>query len=199
MLPPIYIATDTLAVLSIAAAAHNSVHTWWINIIRFVLLGMIYVRAGMYADAAWQFFFIGTSIIGWWWWLRGNHGDKLPVSRMTLRAFAIMLVISVVVTAGYQALRFQHLSASSLYIGSAMLALGVMVQLLRMRRMLETWMFQIVISLAVIPNSLERKSYYGVFFGALYVVICLYGLWYWRRKLKLESKTLPQVQTAKET
>jgi nicotinamide mononucleotide transporter len=189
------IAANAITTLSIIAAARNSVHTWWLGIIGCVLFVIVFVGVQLYADATLQIFFIGSSAAGWWLWLKGNRGDTLPVRRITRRALAVMIAAGIVVAIGYGALLHRYTNAYAPFIDSAVLVLSVIAQLLLMRRMLETWMFWIVVDLIAVPLFFVREIYLTSFLYAFYLVNAFYGFWRWRREL--ESGTPPQIQSTK--
>jgi nicotinamide mononucleotide transporter len=177
-----------IGILALIVAAFNSAHTWWIAIIGFIVAFIV----SDYTIAPMGIFFLVSSIVGWWLWLKGNHGSKLPVRRMSSRARQITAGLGIVVAIGY-VLLYQYTNQYVVVGQAAIYILTMMGQLLLMRRMLETWVFWLIINLINAALFFTHGLNFSTLYYGFQVAICLFGLWYWHRKL--ESKVLPHPST----
>jgi nicotinamide mononucleotide transporter len=187
---PIEIAANLLATLSILLAARNSVHSWWTGIVGCGLFGIVFFDARLYADVTLQLFFIGASIYGWWLWLRGDSGAPLPIRQAPVPMLVRMSGIGLVVALGYGLLLYRFTNAYAPFFDSAVLTLSVIGQLLLMRRMIETWVFWLVVDTIAVPLYAVRDLHITACLYAVYWLNAFYGAWTWHRIRRREAAAL---------
>lgn len=186
---PLEIAANLFATVSIALAARNSLHTWWIGIVGSLLFGVLFVQTQLYADATLQLFFIATSLWGWRHWRQGPQGQTAPVQRTAARSLVAMVVAALVVTVIYGSLLKHWTDAYAPFVDSAVLAFSVVAQLLLMQRRLETWPTWLLVNTLSVPLFASRGlSLTAVLYAAYWVNAC-YGWWHWQgqRRARLSA------------
>lgn len=178
---PLEIAANAVTTVSIVLAARNSVHTWWSGIVGAVLFGVLFWGAKLYADAALQLFFVGTSVWGWRHWLHGEAGQAPAITRAEPSRIAWSIAGAVLVAAGYGAALHRFTDAFAPFADSAVLTLSVAAQLLLMQRKLETWWFWLSVNTIAVPLFASRGLYLTAALYAAYWVNALLAARRWRR------------------
>ncbi|MGJ6966831.1 nicotinamide mononucleotide transporter family protein [Streptosporangium sp. G11] len=61
-------------VLTVWLVVRRNIWNWPIGTANVILLGAVFLTAGLYADAALQIVYVALSLYGWWQWLYGGAG-----------------------------------------------------------------------------------------------------------------------------
>jgi nicotinamide mononucleotide transporter len=166
---------------AIILAGRNSVHTWWTGIVGCALLGVLFWRAQLPADATLQIFFIGTSIYGWWAWVRGGAGgSEMPIRRTGARFLALCVVGAIALTLGYAWMIRRTTNAAAPIPDSAVLAFSVLGQLLLMARRIENWWCWLLVNTIAVPLYFSRGLYLTGGFYVIFWVNAVISLRHWR-------------------
>jgi nicotinamide mononucleotide transporter len=136
------ISANAVNALSIFLATRNSIHTWWTGIIGCALFSIVFFLSRLYADSLLQFFFIGTSALGWWQWVEGGRdGKPLPVTHVVRSTIILAMSAGSAIAVGYGYVLWRFTDAYSPFVDSLVLTLSVTAQLLLMYRKYESWWF----------------------------------------------------------
>ncbi|WP_035059789.1 nicotinamide riboside transporter PnuC [Andreprevotia chitinilytica] len=168
---------------SVWLAARNNVHTWWIGLIGCVLYGWVFFEAKLYADVTLQVFFIVSSILGWINWVKGNQGAEVPIRRTSQQLGITLVVLSLLVAAGYAALLHRFTDAWSPWLDSLILTFSVLAQFMLMGRRLENWYAWLVVNTIAVPLYAARELYFTAGLYLIFWFNAWYGLYRWRREL----------------
>jgi nicotinamide mononucleotide transporter len=187
---PLEIAANGVTTLSIVLAARNHPHTWTTGIVGCMLFAVLFFQSQLYAETTLQFFFAGTSVIGWQQW-RHRDGDGAPSSRPITqvggRTLVWMALLAILVTGAYGALLHHHTDAYLPYVDSAVLSLSIVAQCLLMQRKLQAWPFWLLVNTLSIPLFASRGLWLTSALYAAYWFNAWYAWWHWRKLLAMPS------------
>jgi nicotinamide mononucleotide transporter len=178
------IAANAAATLSIFLAGRGSIHTWWTGIISGVLFAFLFYSNQLLADVTLQFFFIGTSILGWIRWQSGKATPLALVTKISPLQLAFYSIGGLIVAGIYGAILHLFTSAYAPFWDSVVLVASVIAQLLLIRRKLETWLFWLAVNTIAAPLYISRELYLT---GGLYVAYWLNAVvsWFvWQHEMK---------------
>lgn len=175
------VAANVFNAASILLAGLNSVHTWWTGIVGCVLFGWLFFITQLYADSTLQVFFVVTSIVGWRNWGRSDSGIALPVRRTPQFHLIAMLMVGVLVAAGYGWLLWRFTNAFAPFLDSVVLAFSVLAQLLLMKRRYETWYFWLLVNTIAVPLFATRGLALTAGLYAAFWINALVAMIRWRR------------------
>ncbi|MFC7241235.1 nicotinamide riboside transporter PnuC [Catellatospora aurea] len=172
-------------VLNVWLLVRQNVANWAVGILNVVLLGVVFVTYGLYADASLQVVYVALGLLGWWQWLRGGErGGRLEVSRTTRAEWTVLAVAGVAATAGLWLL-LDRVTDSTVPLPDALTTvLSLVATYLQTRKKLESWWIWIIADLFYIPLYLYKDLWLT---GALYVVflgLCVAGLLAWQNALR---------------
>ncbi|WP_155374641.1 nicotinamide riboside transporter PnuC [Catellatospora vulcania] len=172
-------------VLNVWLLVRQNIANWAVGIVNVLLLLVVFVTYGLYADAGLQVVYVALGLLGWWQWLRGGErGGRLEVSRTTRAEWAVLAVAGVAATAGLWLL-LDRVTDSTVPLADALTTvLSLAATYLQTRKKLESWWIWIVADLIYIPLYLYKDLWLT---GALYVVflgLCVAGLLAWQNALR---------------
>jgi len=162
-------------------AARANIWNFHFGIINSAILGLVFVQQRLFADASLQIVFIVLNARGLQAWRAGQSvSESAPVFRNTRRDLALeLLAIACMLPVLWYVLGLMKGSAP--LIDALVTSLSIVAQWLLNRRVLENWVWWIVVDLISIPLYVSRGL---PLIAALYVVfllICCQGYVRWRR------------------
>ncbi|MBX6768299.1 MAG: nicotinamide mononucleotide transporter [Actinomadura rubrobrunea] len=160
----------------------QNILNWPIGIANVVLLGLVFLDGGLYADAGLQIVYVALQAYGWWMWLYGGDGrDGLPVSRTSRGEWIGLLAAGAAGTALLVWMLTAWTDSTVPFWDALTTALSLIAVYGQSRKRLESWWIWITADLVYIPlywyKDLKLTS-------ALYVVflsLCVAGLAAWQR------------------
>lgn len=134
-------------------------------------------------EAALNGYYLLMAVYGWWHWRNGSSDNNitkgLDISRwqppqhlLCLCAIAVLTLVS-----GY--LLSQHSAAKLPYLDSFTTWSAVITTWMVTRKILENWLYWVVINSASIYLYLQREFYLYALLFALYVIIAVFGYFQW--------------------
>lgn len=180
----------------VVLAAKESIWCWPFGLVGVVLAGMVYVEYRLYSEAVLQVYYAAVSIYGWWAWrntdeptrniaLDEEEEEELKISRWPLRTHLIAGVIGIVVALmwGYF---WSHFGAQLPYIDSTIALFSVIATYMVAKKILENWIYWIIIDFVCIFVYLERGMYLFAILFLIYCIVAIFGYLSWRREYELD-------------
>jgi nicotinamide mononucleotide transporter len=162
-------------------AARANIWNFHFGILNSAILGLVFVQQRLFADASLQIVFIVLNARGLQQWRAGQSvSESAPVFRGTRRELALeLLAVACLLPVLWWVLGLMKGSAP--LIDALITSLSIVAQWLLNRRVLENWVWWIVVDLISIPLYVSRGL---PLIAALYVVfllLCCQGYVRWRR------------------
>ena len=177
-------AANILTALCIYLAGRNKVLTWPIGIIATCLFGVLFYKAGLFADSLLQVFFIATGIIGWVGWKNNKIVEEIP-THIDVKKFVLYSVIAIIVAIAYGYFLLYRVAdtfdAYVPFVDSLILTLSILGQLLLMRKKIETWMVWIAVNIISVPLYFSRDLYLTSFMYSLFLINAVVSYFYWKK------------------
>lgn len=164
----------------------RSIWNFPLGIINCALLLFLFFEQRLYADAGLQVFFIVLGLQGWLLWLRGRIEQQVPVSRLSIRQGLYGAVATVLLVAGLYFF-LVWLKGSIPLFDALITAMSLMAQLLLNLRKLENWLLWIAVDVISIPVYIHKDLYLIAMLYAVFLCMCVYGYWQWRRAFSLQT------------
>ncbi|GII34809.1 nicotinamide riboside transporter PnuC [Planotetraspora mira] len=170
--------------LTVWLVVRQHIANWPIGVANVVLLGLVFLSAGLYADAALQIVYVLLGLYGWWQWLYGGAGRRrLSVTRTGPAEWTWLVSAGVAATAALTAVLATWTDSAVPFWDALTTALSLMATYGQCRKLLESWWLWIAVDVIYIP----LYAYKGLYLtGALYVIflaLCVAGLLAWRRDM----------------
>jgi nicotinamide mononucleotide transporter len=157
---------------------------WPIGLANNIFFFVLFLSARIYADMTLQVVYFGLGIYGWWNWLYGGPNRHILTISKTTRMEWISLIPAIPLATWALMDVLIRVKDSAPFLDSTTTILSLAAQFLLCRKRLENWFFWIAADLIYVPMYLGRglpltATLYGGF-----LVMCLFGLYQWRGKLK---------------
>ncbi|WP_345483806.1 nicotinamide riboside transporter PnuC [Planotetraspora phitsanulokensis] len=171
-------------VLTVWLVVRQHISNWPIGIANVVLLGLVFLSAGLYADAALQIVYVLLGLYGWWQWLYGGAGrSRLSVTRTGRAEWTGLVLAGAAATAVLTAVLTAWTDSAVPFWDALTTALSLMATYGQCRKLVESWWLWITVDVIYIPLYAYKDLYLT---GALYVIflaLCVAGLLSWRREM----------------
>jgi nicotinamide mononucleotide transporter len=178
---------ETLAVaLGVAylvlAMRENSL-CWYCAFFSTALYVWIFGDVSLYMESALNVYYMGMAIYGWFQWQRGgvNH-EGLEIVRWTAKqhGLAISAIVLAALVSGY--LLSIGTDAKLPYMDSLTTWGSILTTVMVARKVLENWLYWIVINTISIYLYLDRGLEQTALMFMLYLVLAILGYYAWRKK-----------------
>ncbi|MEU6404208.1 nicotinamide riboside transporter PnuC [Streptomyces sp. NPDC046985] len=167
--------------LCVWLVARQHLANWPIGIANNVLFIVLFVDAGLYADAGLQVVFIALACFGWWTWVRGGGArrDSLPVRRTTRTEWSWLLASGAVGFAAL-ALLLSRVTDSTVPGWDALTTvLSLTATYGQCRKLVESWWIWIAADLVYVPLYAYKELYLTSLLYVGFLALCVAGLRSW--------------------
>lgn len=174
-----------LAIAYLLLAVRESVLCWYAAFVSSMIYVALFWQASLPMQALLSVFYVGMAVYGWWNWKYGGRGeDELPIHCWHLRQHLVTFAGIVVLTAvsGY----WLALNTDSAwpYVDSFLTWASIVTTWMVARKILENWLYWIVIDSISAFLYLDRELYLTALLFAVYVGIVIFGYVSWRKRLE---------------
>lgn len=171
-----------LALAYVLCVMRENSLAWFFSFFSSGILVWINFDIGIYMSSALYVFFMFMAVYGWCQWHRGGNkqeGVRLGLWRFKEHLTAIGLILVLSLASGY--LLSQNDDARLPYIDSFASWGSVVATFMVVRKIVENWLYWIVINLATIYMYIDAKTYQPAGLFILYLVLAVIGYLAWRK------------------
>ena len=176
------LAAVALGIAYLLLAMRESLWCWYAAFASTSIFLFLFWEVDLLMESALQVYYLAMAVYGWWHWQQGSDsGDQLAISRWSLRrhALAITAVLGLSAASG---LALQQLTGAALpYLDSFTTWSSVLTTWMVARKILENWLYWLVIDSISIYLYIDRELYLTALLFAVYVVIVIFGFRTWLR------------------
>ncbi|MEV5752534.1 nicotinamide riboside transporter PnuC [Actinoallomurus sp. NPDC052308] len=181
--------TSWAEVLGFATGAINvwlvvrqHIANWPIGIANVVLLGLIFVDGGLYADAGLQAVYVVLQAWGWWEWLYGGQerGERL-VQRTSRTEWAGIAVAGLAATGLLTWVLSTWTDSNVPFWDALTTVISLAATYGQSRKLLESWWLWISADLIYIPLYAYKHLYLTSVLYVVFLALCVAGLLAWRK------------------
>lgn len=163
----------------------QNILNWPIGIANVILLGLVFLDGGLYADAGLQVVYVALQLYGWWVWLYGGDGrDRLPVRRTRGAEWAALIAAGAAGTSLLTWALSAWTDSTVPFWDALTTALSLMATYGQSRKLLESWWLWIAADLVYIPLYFAKDLKLTSALYLVFLALCVSGLLAWRRDLR---------------
>lgn len=195
------LAAVILALAYLLLAAREHVWCWYCALVSSALYVVIMWDATLRMEAALNVFYMVMAVLGWYEWRFGGrqHAGVAIVSLKRWQHLALIALMLLLAAANGWAMQ-RWTNAAWPFVDAFLAWGGVVTTFLVVRKVLENWLYWIVIDGIAIFVCVERALYLTAGLNALYVVIVVFGYFEWRREyLRDAGPSTTPATTASQT
>lgn len=166
----------------------QNILNWPIGIANVVLLGLVFLDGGLYADSGLQVVYVALQLYGWWVWLYGGDGrDALPVRRTRPAEWAALIAAGAAGTAILTWALSAWTDSTVPFWDALTTAISLMAIYGQSRKLLESWWLWITADLVYIPLYFHKDLKLTSALYIVFLALCVSGLLAWRRDLRARA------------
>ena len=181
-LPPWEGVAVLLGIAYLLLAMRESLWCWYAGFASTAIFLVIFWDVRLLMEAGLQVYYLAMSVYGWWHWRQGDsNSEPLPIRRWNwpTHAAAIGSVVLIALLSG--ALLGAHTDAALPYLDSFTTWGSILTTWMVARKILENWLYWLVIDSVSIYLYLDRALYLTALLFAVYLVIAIFGYLRWRQ------------------
>jgi len=173
-------AAVVLGVAYLLLAMRESLWCWYAAFISTAIFLVLFWDVGLLMESGLQVYYLAMAIYGWWQWQHGSEGKpELAISSWGTRQHMIALVLVLLASAASGTLLQQFTGAALPYLDSFTTWGSILTTWMVARKILENWLYWLVIDSVSIYLYLDRELYLTALLFAVYLVIVLFGYRKW--------------------
>ncbi len=187
MTNPWEIAAVLLGVSYLLLAMWEKISCWYAAFVSTAIFLVLFWQAGLLMESALQVYYLGIAVYGWWHWQQGNREDgSLAISRWQTPQHLLAIGGVLALSAGSGFLLSRYTTAAWPYLDSFTTWGAVLTTWMVTRKLLENWLYWIVIDGLSIFLYIDRELYLTAALFAVYVVIVIIGFLTWTRHYRAQ-------------
>lgn len=163
-------------------------HWYWLtSIIMVSMYIVVYYDSKFYADMSFMLYYLIISVYGWYFWIKNRNKTK-TFEIETKKLSAKQWLYSILFAAGFFVFIFlilNYLTDSDIAVGDAFTtSLGIVATWLLARKILENWLFWIVVNIVATGLYIHKGLYPTVVLYSVLTVMAFVGYFNWKKALK---------------
>lgn len=168
----------------------ESIWNWPIGIANAAFYTVLFWKTRLFADMGLQVVYIVLGFLGWYWWLYGGENkSKLPVSRITLKSFMAISVLTGVATY-VMTLYLRHIMDAAPFWDALTTALSLAAQYLLTKKFIENWYVWISADIIYIFLYAYKDLYLTSLLYLVFMIMCIMGLLEWNKSISKRKDVL---------
>ncbi len=170
-------------IIYVLLAAKENALCWPFGIIGAVLWSYAaYFTFNLQIDALMQLYYVLIAIYGWYEWNKGTTVQKvLKISKLSIKEHFIIIIGGFVLTFLVGYFFDKYTSAAATYLDAFTTVFSIITTYLVTRKILENWLYWIVIDAAYVYLYYSRGGYLFVFLNIVFIIVAIIGYRNWLR------------------
>jgi nicotinamide mononucleotide transporter len=178
-----------LGIAYLLLAVRESLWCWYAAFASTAIFLFLFWDVSLLMESGLQAYYLVMAVYGWWQWQQGSAtGSKLAISRWSARQHLAAITGVVLAAALSGTLLAQNTGAAMPYVDSFTTWGAVLTTWMVTRKVLENWLYWLVIDAVSIGLYLDRGLYLTALLFVVYIVIAGYGFWQWRQHYRQQNK-----------
>jgi nicotinamide mononucleotide transporter len=181
------------AIIYVVLAAQKNIWCWFFGIISAILWTYAaYAYYQLYIDSALQVYYVVMGFYGWYMWKYGyeKEGVELPMTQLSTQNHLYIIGVGLVLTFLVGYFFNTYTAAAATYLDAFTTIFSIMTTVLVARKVIENWLYWIVIDAAYIYLYGTRGGYLFAFLNVVYVIIAIIGYINWKKEYDLSNEKL---------
>lgn len=164
-------------------AVRQNIACWYAALVSTGVSIYVFWSVALLMESALNVFYVVMAVYGWYQWRRGGDEPALQVGRWRPTQHALALAAIAAAAALSGTLLSANTDAAYPYVDSATTWGSVLATFMVARKVLENWLYWIVIDGVSIALYWERGLFLYAMLFMVYLVIAVFGYFRWRRDL----------------
>jgi nicotinamide mononucleotide transporter len=178
------------AIIYVILVAQKNIWCWFFGIISAILWTYAaYAYYQLYIDSALQVYYVVMGFYGWYMWKYGyeKEGVELPMTQLSTQNHLYIIGVGLVLTFLVGYFFKTYTAAAATYLDAFTTIFSIMTTVLVARKVIENWLYWIVIDATYIYLYGVRGGYLFAFLNVVYVIIAIIGYINWKKEYDLSN------------
>ncbi|NVJ49353.1 MAG: nicotinamide mononucleotide transporter [Gammaproteobacteria bacterium] len=178
-----------LSIAYVVLAANANRWCWLCAFLSTAIFTVLFFDVNLLQESALNVYYLVMAVYGYWHWQDQQNDEQRPVIRWPLKKHLFGASICLVV-ASVSAVIADHILGSDFpYLNAFTVWFAVYTTYLVARKVLENWLFWIIINPLSAYMFWHKEMYVTVALMAVYFIMSWYGLWQWYRIWRQQNES----------
>lgn len=179
-----------LGLAYVLLAAKESLWCWPAALLSSGIYCYLCLNAQLYAETGLQVFYLIMAIAGWWSWtgrkknLSGTTEESLSIRQWPLKTHILIILLNTIGTLLLGWALDIYTEAANPFLDSFTTVFSLFTTWMVTRKVLENWLYWIVIDAASVYLYASRDLYLTALLFILYTFIAIAGYWKWHKNYR---------------
>ena len=182
-----------LAIAYLLLAVRQNIACWYAAFVSTAIFLYVFWQVNLYMESGLQVYYLAMAVYGWSQWRRSAQPEATSLSVTTwswqYHAIALALIIVATLISGSLLTGTDQRLA---YVDSFTTCGAVVTTFMVTRKILENWIYWLVIDGVSIFLYLDRELYFTAMLFAIYIVIIFFGFFAWKREYQQQPHKVNQ-------
>jgi len=171
-------------------SVESKIQLWFFGLITSLLYVYVFYSSGIYADMGINVYYVIISVYGWYHWKYPGKNTKidLPVSKITLKTGAVLLVITLVLFLVIAKILINFTDSEIAWYDAFTTAFSITATWMLARKILEHWLIWILVDLLSAILYVYKGLYPTVLLFIIYTTLAFVGYRQWLKQWKVQPK-----------
>ncbi|MEP5763223.1 MAG: nicotinamide riboside transporter PnuC [Halieaceae bacterium] len=181
-------AAVVLGIAYLLLAVREKISCWYAAFASTLIYLFLFWDVNLLMESALQLYYLVMAVYGWWQWQHGGNNDStLPISRWQPRQHGLAIAAILLVSASSGYLLQEYSTAALPFLDSFTTWGAVLTTWMVARKILENWLYWLVIDSVSIYLYLDRELYLTAALFAAYIVIAVFGFLAWLKHFRTQA------------
>ena len=174
-----------LSVAYLLLAMRQSLWCWPAAFVSTLIFAILFFDAALLMDSVLNGYYLVMAVYGWYAWKHGKMGEKaLHVSAWGVAKNLKIILVLGGVSLGFGYVMETYTHADFAYLDSATTVFAVFTTYMLAQKILENWLYWVVIDAVSIYIYIEKAFYLTAVLFCLYTVLAVLGFFQWKNDAK---------------
>jgi len=173
-----------LAIAYLLLAVRENILCWYCALFSTAIYIFLFWNVSLLMESALNIYYLLMAVYGWYQWkYGGTKKSGIPIQKLGLQKNGIIILSILIITLLSGWLLARHTSAAWPYVDSFTTWGSVVTTVMVAKKVLENWLYWLVIDGISIPLYIDRGLYMTAILFMVYIVIIIFGYLNWRRRM----------------
>lgn len=178
--------TETIAaifgLICVWLVVRQSVWCWPAGLVQVSLYVVVFFRAKLYSDFVLHIVYVALQFYGWFHWqYGGDDRGELKITRLNSAGFVGWTSASIALSIVWGHAMATFTDAALPYLDAFIAVASLVAQWLMTRKILESWLFWIVVDVVAIGVYLQKSLYVTAGLYFVFLMLATIGYFEWRK------------------
>ena len=181
-----------MAIAYLVLAMYENILCWLAALISTSIYVVLFFDVNLYMESGLQIYYIIMALYGWYAWRKhSDQKDDLQISRWQ-RQHHVIAISSILIITTISAWLLRDTGAAYPWLDSLTTWSAVLTTWMVARKILENWLYWIVIDSISIYLFINKELYLTALLFLIYVILCISGYRQWNLKYHAKNNSEPE-------